>query len=138
MSWRLAFHSTKLLFSYTVPFKMKLFRDSIFTGDVEKIRQLSDERPRLLQQSIDSDGNTALGLALLLNEVDAIRTLLQLGSDPNVANAFDGNHPLVILAKLRVEENSKTPLLAELLLDAGSNPLHEVRYQIDAAKRLDA
>ncbi|CAF4316661.1 unnamed protein product, partial [Rotaria magnacalcarata] len=85
--------------------------DSIFTGDVEKIRQLSDERPRLLQQSIDSDGNTALGLALLLNEVDAIRTLLQLGSDPNVANAFDGNHPLVILAKLRVEENSKTPLL---------------------------
>ncbi|CAF4573043.1 unnamed protein product, partial [Rotaria magnacalcarata] len=40
--------------------------------------------------------------------------------------------------KLRVEENSKTPLLAELLLDAGSNPLHEVRYQIDAAKRLDA
>ncbi|CAF3380372.1 unnamed protein product [Rotaria socialis] len=137
-SWRLAFHSTKLLFSYTVPFKMKLFRDSIITGDVTKLRELSDGRPRLLQQSIDADGNTALGLALLLGEVDIVRTLLQLGSDANVANAFDGNHPLVILAKLRVEENSKTPLLAELLLDAGSDPLHEVRYQVDNAKRLDA
>ena len=61
MSWRLAFHSTKLLFSYLFPYKMKGFRDAIFDGDVAAIRQYAAERPRLLQQSIDADGNTALG-----------------------------------------------------------------------------
>ena len=70
--------------------------------------------------------------------MDIVKTLLELGSDPNVANSFDGNHPLVILAKLRSEENSKTNILADLLLDAGSDPLTEVRYQADTAKRLDA
>jgi ankyrin repeat protein len=138
MSWRLAFHSTKILFSYLVPYKVKVFRDAIFKGNIPVIRAMAAERPRLLQQVIDSDGNTALGLAILLGEVDVVKTLLELKSDPNLANGFDGNHPLVILAKLRTEENSKTPILAELLLAAGSNPLHEVRYQADRATRLDA
>jgi ankyrin repeat protein len=79
-----------------------------------------------------------VGLALLLGEVEIVKTLLELGSNPNVANAFDGNHPLVILSKLRSEENSKTPALAELLLEHGSDPLYEVRYQADTANRLDA
>lgn len=61
MSWRLAFHSTKLLFSYLFPYKIRTFRDAIFDGDVTTIRQLAGERPRLVQQSIDADGNTALG-----------------------------------------------------------------------------
>jgi hypothetical protein len=42
------------------------------------------------------------------------------------------------LARLRAEENSKTPLLADILLDAGSDPLYEVRYQADTASRFDA
>jgi len=138
MSWRLAFHSAKLLFSYLVPYKMRVFRDAIFDGKLDTIRQLASERPRLLQQSIDADGNTALGLALLLGEVEIVKILLELGSNPNVANAFDGNHPLVILSKMRSEENSKTPALAELLLEHGSDPLYEVRYQADTANRLDA
>lgn len=138
MSWRLAFHSAKLLFSYIIPYKVRTFRDAIFDGKIDVIRQLAAERPRLLQQSIDADGNTALGLALLLGEVDIVKTLLELGSNPNVANAFDGNHPLVILSKMRSEENSKTPLFADLLLEHGSDPLCEVRYQADNANRLDA
>ncbi|CAF0754003.1 unnamed protein product [Adineta steineri] len=138
MSWRLAFHTTKLLFSYLIPYKMKVFRDAIFDGNIPVIRQLAAERPRLLQQAIDADGNTAIGLACLLGDVDIVKTLLELGSNPNVANGFDGNHPLVILAKLRVEENSKTGVLADLLLDAGADPLHDVHYQADTAKRLDA
>ncbi|UJR37936.1 hypothetical protein I4U23_030621 [Adineta vaga] len=138
MSWRVAFHSTKLLFSYIIPYKVKVFRDAIFAGNIAAIRQLSSERPRLLQQAIDADGNTALGLGLLLGEIDVVKTLLELGSDPNVANSFDGNHPLVTLAKSRSEENPKLAILADLLLDAGSNPLAEVQYQADSAKRLDA
>jgi ankyrin repeat protein len=138
MSWRLSFHSAKLIFSYIFPYKVRLFRDAIFDGKLDVIRQLAAERPRLLQQSIDADGNTAIGLALLLGSVEVIKTLLELGSNPNIANAFDGNHPLVYLARLRSEENSKTPLLAEILLNGGSDPLHEVRYQADNARRLDA
>lgn len=138
MSWRLAFHSAKLLFSYIIPYKVRVFRDAIFDGKVDVIRQLATERPRLLQQSIDADGNTALGLALLLGEVEIVKTLIELGSNPNVANAFDGNHPLVILSKLRSEENSKTTAFADILLGSGSNPLSEVRYQADSANRLDA
>jgi ankyrin repeat protein len=138
MSWRLAFHSAKLLFSYLIPYKVRIFRDAIFDGKIGTIRQLAAERPRLLQQSIDGDGNTALGLAILLGEIEIVKTLLELGSDPNLANAFDGNHPLVFLARLRAEENSKTPLLADILLAGGSDPLHEVRYQADTASRMDA
>jgi hypothetical protein len=156
MSWGLAFHSAKIVFSYIIPYKVKLFRDAIFDGKIPVIQRLAADRPRLLQQSIDADGNTALGmkiinyclmlvfniyflgLALLLGEPDTVKVLLQLGSDPNLSNAFDGNHPLVIVAKLGAQENSKTSLLAQLLLDAGSDPLHEVRYQADNANRVDA
>ena len=80
----------------------------------------------------------SIGLAILLGEVETLKILLELGSNPNLANAFDGNHPLVILAKLRSEENSKTPTLAKILLEAGSDPICPVRYQADAANRLDA
>lgn len=73
-----------------------------------------------------------------MGDLEVVKALLELGCDPNVANSFDGNHPLVILAKLRPEENSKTPALADILLDHGSDPLHEVRYQADCASRIDA
>lgn len=73
-----------------------------------------------------------------MGEVEIVKALLELGSNPNLANAFDGNHPLVFLARLRSEENSKTLLLADLLLKGGSSPLSEVRYQADSASRFDA
>jgi hypothetical protein len=73
-----------------------------------------------------------------LGEIDIVKTLLELGSDPNIANVFDGNHPLFILAKSRPQGNAKTSFLADILLDAGSNPLHGVRYEADSANRLDA
>ena len=40
---------------------MRTFREAIFNGNLDTIRELATERPRLLQQSIDADGNTALG-----------------------------------------------------------------------------
>ncbi|CAF0731820.1 unnamed protein product [Rotaria sordida] len=137
MSWRLAIQSTKLLFSYVIPYKIKLFREALLNANIVRIRQLAYEKPKLLQRAIDADGNTALGLAILLGEVDVVATLLELGSDPNIANIFDGNHPLVFLAKLRSEENSKTLTLVDLLLHAGSNPLCEIRCRADNIKRVD-
>ena len=61
MSWRLAFHSAKLLFSYIIPYKVKLFRDAIIAGNIGLVRRLAAERPRFLYQAIDGDGNTAIG-----------------------------------------------------------------------------
>jgi hypothetical protein len=62
MSWRTAFQSAKLLFSYIIPYKVKLFRDAVFDGNVTTIRQLAGEKARLLNQAVDADGNTALGI----------------------------------------------------------------------------
>jgi hypothetical protein len=72
MSWRLAFQSTKVLFSYLLPYKIKTLRDAIFDGQIQTIRQLITERPKLLQQAIDADGNTALGIDYLNLEVKII------------------------------------------------------------------
>jgi len=137
MSWRVAYRSTKLLFSYLFPSKVKYFREAIFNGNLDKIRQLAGERPIFLQDAIDADGWTALGLAVLISQSEVVKLLLQLGCDPNSANTFDGDHPLVVLARSRLDDNSKTPLIAEILLAAGSNPLAEVRYQSDQSIRVD-
>lgn len=67
-----------------------------------------------------------------------VKLLLKLGSDPNIANAFDGNHPLFLLAKAHFLGNPKITILATILLDAGSNPLSPVRYQADNNNRLHA
>lgn len=79
-----------------------------------------------------------LGLAILLGDIEVVKTLLELGSNPNIANAFDGNHPLVFLAKQSADQSSKTAVLADLLLAAGSDPLTEVQHQADTASRIDA
>jgi ankyrin repeat protein len=79
-----------------------------------------------------------LGLAIQLGETDVVKLLLELGSDENIANVFDGNHPLFILAKLTRQQNPKLITLAEILLDAGSDPLYEVHSQADNEKRIDA
>jgi hypothetical protein len=67
MSWRTAFQSAKLLFSYLIPYKVKLFRDAVFDGNITAIRQLSGEKARLLQQAVDVDGNTALGMITIIS-----------------------------------------------------------------------
>ena len=61
MSWRLAAQSSKVVFSYWIPCAVKTFRDAIFTEDVIAIVNLAMERPKLLHQAVDADGNTALG-----------------------------------------------------------------------------
>jgi len=134
----LAYRSTKLLFSYLFPYKVKFFREAVFSGNLEKIRQLAGERKVFLTDAVDADGWTALGLAVLTGQPEVLKLLLELGCNPNVANGFDGDHPLVVLARTRLEDSSKTPLIADILLDAGSDPLAEVRYQADTATRADA
>lgn len=61
-----------------------------------------------------------------------------MGSNPNVANYFDGNHPLVLLAKSKPEENPNMPELVDLLLEAGSDPLASIPHQADDLSRMDA
>jgi hypothetical protein len=61
MSWRLAAHSGKVVFSYWIPCAVKTFRDAIFNEDVIAILNLAVDKPKLLEQAIDADGNTALG-----------------------------------------------------------------------------
>jgi hypothetical protein len=64
MSWRLSYQSVKVLFSYVMPYKVKTLRDAIFDGNVQAVREVVADRPKLLQQSVDADGNTALGIQI--------------------------------------------------------------------------
>jgi hypothetical protein len=61
MSWRLAAHSGKVVFSYFIPCTVKTFRDAIFNEDVTTILNSVIQKPKLLHQAIDTDGHTALG-----------------------------------------------------------------------------
>jgi hypothetical protein len=61
MSWRLAAHSSKVVFSYWIPCTVKTFRDAIYNEDVATVLNLAIDKPKLLHQGVDADGNTALG-----------------------------------------------------------------------------
>lgn len=150
MSLRLAVHSSQVFVSYWIPCKVKRLREAIFNEFLPTILDLSVQRPKLLHQAVDNDGNTALGtlmifssyrhvlflgLAILLGRIKAVKILLKLGSDPNIANLSDGSHPLCFLAKAHPHGDPKTVPLAKLLLDAGSNPLCQVRCPLDPINR---
>jgi len=61
MSWRLAAHSSKVVFSYLIPCTVKTFRDAIFNEDATTILNSVIQKPKLLHQAIDNYGYTALG-----------------------------------------------------------------------------
>ena len=61
MSLRLAVQSSQVILSYWVPCKVKKLREAIFNEYLPTILDLSVQKPRLLHQAIDTDGNTALG-----------------------------------------------------------------------------
>lgn len=152
MTLRLAVHSSQVILSYWIPCKVKKLRQAIFNEFLPTILDLAVQKPKLLHQAIDTDGNTALGtngqrslidymsclflgLAILLGRIKAVKILLKLGSDPNIANLSDGSHPLCVLAKAHPHGDTKTVPLARLLLEAGSNPLCQVRCPLDPINR---
>ena len=61
MSLRLAVRSSQVFVSYWIPCKVKRLREAIFNEFLPTILDLSVQRPKLLHQAIDNDGNTALG-----------------------------------------------------------------------------
>ena len=64
---------------------------------------------------LDDLGNSALITALLLHQVERVQYLLELGADPNAANAF-GNLPLVC-----VDESAPGLELARRLIERGAD-----------------
>jgi ankyrin repeat protein len=76
------------------------------------------ERGAGLEES-DGDGNTVLMLAVRLNSVEVVRTLLRLGADPNTQNVdkMTALHHAMLSLYNRPSGNNE---VAKLLLEAGA------------------
>ena len=68
-------------------------RRSAETGDLQKLKTLLDEQVEI--DSRDASGRTALMLATLHDQADAVNALLAHGADPNAADT-DGTTPLQV------------------------------------------
>lgn len=64
------------------------FRKAVSQGNTRLIKEWALELPALLVLSESGTGNTALHTAVLEHQPESIRTLLELGADPQKANNF--------------------------------------------------
>jgi hypothetical protein len=82
-------------------------------GDVERLRELLDERPELVRER-DADGSTGLHAAVA--HLACVRLLLERGADPDARDAGDNASPLHFAAGYGHAETVRA------LLDAGADP----------------
>lgn len=64
------------------------FRRAVYKGDVTEIKDLVNLHPALLVLQDDGTGNSALHIAVLEHQPESIRTLLELGADPQMINHY--------------------------------------------------
>lgn len=85
------------------------------TGDVDRIRELLDERPELVDTHAE-DGSTALHLAAWLGHTKVAGLLLARGADPCSATANS-----LAVRPLGTAAAAGHPVIAHLLLDRGAD-----------------
>ena len=125
--------------------------DAAARGDVSEIRELVvDYEVPVDQPRVGGDGVTPLQAATLKNQPDAVKALLKLGADPEVADA-EGNRPLHVAAVKGFAEVArrlcKGKAEKQASGQAGAAPLHlacrkgreeTVGALVDAGASLDA
>ena len=125
--------------------------DAAVRGDVSEIRELVvDYEVPVDQPRVGGDGVTPLQAATTKNQPDAVKALLKLGADPEVADA-EGNRPLHVAAVKGFAEVArrlcKGKAEKQASGQAGATPLHlacrkgreeTVGALVDAGASLDA
>lgn len=130
MSKRHPLQATKIFFVYWVCPKIKQFRTAIDDENIPQILDLVIQRPSLIHEPIDFHGNTGLALAIQSGRIKSIKILLRLGSNPNRGNIYNGTHPMVLLVDLSSDNHHpRVPIIAKMLLDAGSNSSHQQKHK---------
>lgn len=67
------------------------FRRAVYKGDTCLIKEMVLEHPALLVLTDDGTGNSALHTAVIEHQPESIRTLLELGADPQKVNHYESD-----------------------------------------------
>ncbi|CAF2530370.1 unnamed protein product [Rotaria sp. Silwood2] len=116
---------SKLVLSYLFKTNLAEFRSAILDDNTDRICRILDIERDCLNKQIDSDGNTALLLAIKYATPLTIRLLLEQGARPDESNLITFQTPLALVASKVYQDyhshNAKRKLeMAEILLEYGA------------------
>ena len=116
---------SKLLLSYIFKTNLAAFRSAILDENTDKICRILDFERDFLNKDIDSEGNTALLLAIQYTSPLTVRLLLDHGAQPDQPNAISFQTPLGLLASKVYDDYysykaQRTLEMTKILLDYGA------------------
>jgi ankyrin repeat protein len=98
-----------------------------YVGNIERVRELLDKDPSLLNRGKDRSG-TPLVLAADRGHLEVVRLLLERGADPNIPEVGNAPHGRALYSAVYNRHFD----VARLLLEHGANPNQEVESSADA------
>jgi ankyrin repeat protein len=101
---------------------------AVSMGNVERIREILDREPSLVNQPIDRRAGTPLVLAAGHGNLEVVRLLLERGADPNLPEDGNAPHGRALYSAVYGKHFD----VAKLLLEHGANPNQEVESSADA------
>jgi ankyrin repeat protein len=101
---------------------------AVLTGNVERVREIQDREPSLVNQLIDRRAGTPLVLAAGRGNLEVVRLLLDRGADPNFIEEGNAPHGRALYSAVYGRHFD----VAKLLLEHGANPNQEVESSADA------
>jgi ankyrin repeat protein len=106
--------------------------DDIWTaasvGNIERVRELLDGDPSLVNRAADDRSGTPLVRAAERGHLEVARLLLERGADPNVPEEGNAPHGRALYAAVY----NKHVDVARMLLEHGADPNQEVESSADA------
>jgi len=91
-------------------------------GDTAKIRQEIQIKKDMIDFREPRFGRTLLMLAVLNMNYPSVKTLLELGADPNLQDFGYGDSPLMAAVALENPETGSDPGFLKILLEYGRDP----------------
>lgn len=99
-----------------------------YVGNIERVRELLDRDPSLVNQLGEDRSGTPLVHAAGRGHLEVVRLLLEGGADPNVPEEGNAPHGCALYAAVYNRHYD----VAKLLLEHGANPNQEVESSADA------
>lgn len=91
-------------------------------GDTDKIKAEVNKNKKLLSFRKERWGSPLLKLAVYHTNYASVKTLLELGADPNMQDFNYGDSPLMMAAKIWVPTVGPDPIFLKILLKYGGDP----------------
>ena len=109
---------------------------AIRKNDTVKIEELVKEKPKLLNITNKTSGSNVLALALIIENYDSFKKLLELGADPSFINPLTKRSILIDACKFYEKPKPYTIDIRymKLLLEKGANPNYAVEKDFEDEK----